>query len=73
MMSIRVLLEEAQQAEELVPLRNASTQLVPEPTGRGPILGILGHGFGRSLNDEQFRNLVGIPAESTLPVPQWAT
>lgn len=73
MMSIRVLLEEAQQAEELVPLRNASTQLVPEPTGRGPILGILGHGFGRSLNDEQFRNLVGIPAESTLSVPQWAT
>lgn len=72
-MSIRVLLEEALQAEELAPLRNASAQLVPEPTGRGPLLGILGHGFARSLNDEQFRNLVGIPAESALTVPQWAT
>lgn len=72
-MAIRVLLEEALQAEELAPLRDASAQLVPEPTGRGPLLGILGHRFGRHLNDDQFRNLIGIPAESTLTVPQWAT
>lgn len=72
-MPIRVLLEEALQAEKLAPLRNAAAQLVPEPTGRGPLLGIFGHGFGRHLNDEQFRNLVGIPAESVLTVPQWAT
>lgn len=71
-MPIRVLLEEALQAEQLAPLRNAAAQLVPEPTGRGPLLGILGHGFGR-LDDDQFRNLVGIPAESVLTVPQWAT
>lgn len=70
---IRVLLEDALQAEELAPLRNASAQLLPEPTGRGPLLGILGHGFGRHIDDDQFLHLVGIPAESALTIPQWAT
>ncbi|MFQ2195014.1 GTPase-associated system all-helical protein GASH [Aeromonas jandaei] len=70
---IRVLLEEALQAEELAPLRDASAQLHPEPTGRGPLLGILGHGVGKHINDDQFRCLVGIPAESALTIPQWAT
>lgn len=70
---IRVLLEEALQAEELAPLRETSSQLLPEPTGRGPLLGILGHGFSKHINDDQFRSLVGIPAESALTIPQWAT
>lgn len=70
---IRVLLEEALQAEELAPLRDTSSQLLPEPTGRGPLLGILGHGFGKHINDDSFRNLIGIPAESVLTIPQWAT
>lgn len=71
--TIRVLLEEALQADNLAPLRDTSAQLLPEPNGRGPLLGILGHGFGRNINDEQFRNLVGIPADSELTIPQWAT
>ncbi|WP_217514265.1 GTPase-associated system all-helical protein GASH [Vibrio metschnikovii] len=70
---IRVLLEEALQAEELAPLRDASSQFLPEPTGRGPLLGILGHGFGRHIDDDSFRNLIGISAESVLTIPQWAT
>lgn len=70
---IRALLEEALQAEELAPLRDTSSQLLPEPTGRGPLLGILGHGFGKHINDDLFRSLVGIPAESALTIPQWAT
>jgi hypothetical protein len=70
---IRVLLEEALQAEALAPLRDASSQLLPEPTGRGPLLGILGHGFGRHIDDDSFRNLTGIPDESVLTIPQWAT
>ncbi|UAN37140.1 GTPase-associated system all-helical protein GASH [Enterobacter asburiae] len=70
---IRVLLEEALQAEELVPLRDLSALLLPEPTGRGPLLGILGHGFGRHIDDDQFRNLVGIPAGLELTILQWAT
>jgi hypothetical protein len=67
--TIRVLLEEALQADNLAPLRDTSAQLLPEPNGRGPLLGILGHGFGRNINDEQFRNLVGIPADSNLLYP----
>lgn len=70
---LRVLLEEALQAEELAPLRDISSQLLPVPTGRGPLLGILGHGFGRHIDDDLFRNLIGIPAESVLTIPQWAT
>ncbi|MEM8238930.1 GTPase-associated system all-helical protein GASH [Morganella morganii subsp. sibonii] len=71
--SIRVLLEEALQAEELAPLRDVSSRLLPEPTGRGPLLGILGHGFGRHIDDDSLRNLISIPTESALTIPQWAT
>ncbi|BEI22909.1 GTPase-associated system all-helical protein GASH [Vibrio fluvialis] len=70
---IRVLLEEALQAEELTPLRDASSQYLPAPTGRGPLLGILGHGLGRHIDDNSFRSLTGISTESVLTIPQWAT
>lgn len=70
---IRELLEEAQKAGELAPLRDAAARLIPEAEGRGPIIGILGKGIGGSLNDERFRDLVGISAESTLSAPEWAT
>lgn len=70
---IRVLLEEALQAEELAPLRETSSQYLPEPTGRGPLLGILGHGLARHIDDNSFRSLIGISAESVLTIPQWAT
>lgn len=71
---IRDLLKEAVESPELTPLHQAAAQLVQEPTGRGPILGILRHGSGRStLDDGDFRAQVGVPAATPLTVPEWAT
>lgn len=70
---IRDLLTEASSSDELAPLRQAAAELVPEPIGRGPLLGILGHRAGRSpLDDRTLRNLVGVPAATILRVPEWA-
>lgn len=70
---IRDLLYEAMESHDLTPLREAAAQLVPEPVGRGPLLGLLGSGAGRSrLDDRGFRAQVGVPANSALTVPEWA-
>jgi hypothetical protein len=71
---IRDLLNEAIDCDELAPLREAAARLFSEPVGRGPLLGILGHGAGRQpLCDGKFRAQVGIPAATPLTVPEWAT
>jgi hypothetical protein len=68
------LMQEALEADQLTPLREAAKQLTPDTTGRGPILGILMHGIGVSkLDAEKFRVLVGVPAATPLTASQWAT
>jgi hypothetical protein len=68
------LLKEAWDSEQLKPLRQAAVELVSEPAGRGPILGLLGFGAGRSPLDERaFREQVGVPATTPLTPPEWAT
>jgi hypothetical protein len=71
--SIRDLVEETLKAAELSPLRDIAAQLLPNATGRGPILGILATGLTHSINDEDFLAQVGIPADTILSVSQWAT
>jgi hypothetical protein len=71
---IHDLVTEASSSDELAPLRQAAAELVPEPIGRGPLLGFIGHGTSRSqLDDRAFRHLVGVPATTALKVPEWAT
>jgi hypothetical protein len=71
---IRDLVTEASSADEIAPLRQAAAELVPKPIGRGPLLGLIGHGTGESkLDDRAFRALVGVPAATGLRVPEWAT
>jgi len=68
------LVTEASSSDHLAPLRQAAAELVPEPIGRGPILGLISHGAGRApLDDCTFRRLVGVPPSTALTVPQWAT
>lgn len=71
---IRDLLAEALGSNELVPLRQAAAELVSEPIGRGPLLGLIGHGGEQlPLDDGAFRRLLGVPAATPLRVPEWAT
>ena len=71
---IHDLLKEAVESPELTPLREAAAQLVQDSSGRGPILGPLGHNSGRpALDDSEFRVRVGVPAATPLTVPEWAT
>lgn len=71
---IRDLLREALESPELARLREAAAQLVPEPVGRGPLLGLLRNNTDqRILDDGQFRALIGVSAETPLTAAEWAT
>ena len=71
---IRDFLVAASNADELKLLREVAAELIPEPVGRGPLLGLIGKGPGQSpVNDESFRRQVGVPATTMLTVPAWAT
>lgn len=66
------LLTTAMAASELAPLRDAAAEFVPPPDGRGPLLGLLGHGVDPSDKDK-FRALIGVPATTALTPAEWAT
>lgn len=70
---IRDLLDGAKKSAELAELRQVASQLVPERNGRGPIVGLLGQGRGQDIDDARFVELVGVPAETLLTIPEWAT
>lgn len=71
---IRDLLSEAIESKELASFRQTAAQLVSEPAGRGPILGLLGYStVGATLDDRIFRSQIGVPAGTQLTLPQWAT
>ena len=71
--SIRDLFDEARSTESLVKLREAATELFAPPTGRGPLLALIGNRESRPTVDNQmFRDLVGVPADTPLTLPSWA-
>ncbi|WP_197662860.1 GTPase-associated system all-helical protein GASH [Pseudomonas sp. Os17] len=71
--SIRELVCEAVESAELSPLRAVARQLVPQLSGRGPILGLLAEQQGKfAIDDAQFRARVGVPADAVLTIPEWA-
>lgn len=60
-------------ADEAEALRCAAKEMVPAPAGRGPLLGLIGHGGTTAASDgAKFRALYGIPADTELTLPQWA-
>jgi hypothetical protein len=70
---LRSLLEEARNADSLSKLRESATELFAPPTGRGPLLALIGHPETRpTLDDQTFRDLVGVPAATALTLPSWA-
>ncbi|OLF53919.1 GTPase-associated system all-helical protein GASH [Pseudomonas chlororaphis] len=71
--TIRELVGEAVESAELSPLRVVARKLVPQLNGRGPILGLLAEQQGKfAIDDAQFREKVGVPAEAVLTIPEWA-
>lgn len=71
--SIRELLEEAGQIRELAELRTEAARLVPALTGRGPLLGLIGHPETLSQTDDRrFRDLVGIMPDTELSISGWS-
>lgn len=69
--SIGELVSDAVESAELSPLRAVACQLIPHPSGRGPILALLAEQQGKFAIDE-FRARVGVPAETALSTSEWA-
>jgi hypothetical protein len=68
------LLKEAQRSEVLADLRVTIAEQFSPPAGRGPIWSLIGHPQSRlPLDDQIFRDLVGIPAKTPMTMPAWAT
>ncbi|MFA5978531.1 MAG: GTPase-associated system all-helical protein GASH [Pseudomonas sp.] len=67
------LVSEVIKSAELAPLRAAARQLIPQPSGRGPVLALLAEHEGKlEIDEAQFRARVGVPAETLLTVSEWA-
>ncbi len=72
-LSIRELVGKAVESTELSPLRAVARQLIPQPGGRGPILALLAEYEGKfAIDDIQFGARVGVPADTTLTISEWA-
>ena len=72
--AIRALAECASQTQVLAEFRTEAARLVAAPTGRGPLLGLIGHPeILLNIDDQKFRDLVGIKSDSPLSLPDWST
>lgn len=72
-LSVRELVGEAVESAELSPLRAVARQLFPQPGGRGPILALLAEHEGTfAIDDTRFGARVGVPADTTLTISEWA-
>ena len=72
-LSIRRLVEDTGQTCELAELRKEATRLVTAPTGRGPLLGLIGYPEVLSrIDDRGFRALVGVRPDAELNIPDWS-
>lgn len=69
------LVRDARKADALAPLREAAAELTAAPTGRGPVLGLIGHGGAVAAIDDSnlFRDWVGVRADTRLTLANWAT
>ena len=71
--SIRTLVEEAGDADDLVDLRAEAGKLVAAPAGRGPLLALIGHrDVLPRIDDRKFRDLVGVEPDTALALPDWS-
>lgn len=70
--SVRSLLSELISSDKLSELRNVASQLLPANDGRRPILGSLDI-IRSDLDDERLREKIGIPAGTSLTLPEWAS
>lgn len=71
--SIRTLIEEAGDADDLADLRTEAGKLVAAPAGRGPLLALIGHrDVLPQIDDRKFRDLVGVKPDTALTLPDWS-
>ena len=70
---IRELVEDVRQSDVLAVLRTGAAELVAAPTGRGPLLALIGHSDVLSqLDDQSFRDLSGVKPDTELSLPDWS-
>ncbi|MDE0458762.1 MAG: GTPase-associated system all-helical protein GASH [Chromatiales bacterium] len=70
---IRELVEKARNAIVLNDLRTEAGKLVSAPAGRGSILALIGHPDATpQVDDRRFRDLVGVKADTALPLSEWS-
>ena len=70
---IRKLVEDVRQSSVLAALRTEAAELVAAPTGRGPLLALIGHPDVLSqMNDQSFRDLGGVKPDTELSLPDWS-
>ena len=67
------LFEQTRDADVLSEFRTESGKLVGAPSGRGSILGVIGYSDAmRGINKSEFRELVGVNADTPLTLPDWS-
>ena len=70
---IRELVEDIQQFHVLARVRTEAAELVAAPTGRGPLLALIGHPDVLSqMDDQSFRDLGGVKHDTELSLPDWS-
>lgn len=70
---VQELLEAVRTDNNVAGLREAAAELVAAPVGRGPLLALIGHRESRPTIDGQaFRDLAGVPPDTSLTLPEWA-
>ena len=70
---IRRLVENTGRTCELAELRKEAARLVTAPTGRGPLLGLIGYPDVLSqIDDRDFRDFVGVKPDTELNMADWS-
>lgn len=68
------LVNVAQTYDSLAPLRSAGADLMGPPAGRGPVLALIAHPDApAATRDHEFQRLTGVPVDTELTLPAWAT
>ncbi len=71
--AIRALVKETRDADVLADLRKEAGNLTVAPSGRGPLLALIGHGdVLPQIDDRKFRDLVGVKPDTALTLPDWS-
>src|SRR5579884_1378575 len=68
------LFAEARSHNELRELRRVAGAVVSAPEGRGFLLSLIAHtDAATEISNSKFRELVGVPADTSLNLPEWST